>query len=88
MLYLIADDSFNRNVTSFDSEDGCFVVRANNDEELTDAIASFVDSNYCDKYDYDNTLEDYDGSVWTVRELGEEFKIELNIERKVSGKRC
>lgn len=88
MLYLITDDSFNGDITHFDSEDGCFVVRANNDEELANAIAYFVDSNYCDKYNYGNTLEDYNGSAWTVRELGEEFKIELNIERKISGKRC
>lgn len=88
MLYLIADDSFNRDVTPFGSEDGCFVVRANNDEELANAIVSFIESNYCDNYDYDSTIEDYDGSAWVVRELGEEFKIELNIERKVSGKRC
>lgn len=88
MLYLIADDSFNGDITHFDSEDGCFVVRANNDEELTNAIVSFIESHYCDNYDYDTALEDYDGSAWVVRELGEEFKIELNIERKISGKRC
>lgn len=43
----------------------------------------------CDENYYDDiTLDDYDGSIWQVRKLGEPFKIELSISRKIDGKRC
>ena len=65
-----------------------FTVCANNDSELINAIAEAVDDKcYEDAYS-DVTLDDYDGSVWEVRELGEPFKIELSISRKIGGKRC
>lgn len=65
-----------------------FTVCANNDSELINAIAEVVDDKcYEDAYS-DVTLDDYDGSVWEVRELGEPFKIELSISRKICGKRC
>lgn len=62
-----------------------FTVCANNDSELINAIAEAIDAE-CDE-DY-ITLDDYDGSIWEVRELGEPFKIELSISRKIGGKRC
>lgn len=91
MLYLISDDSFNkdfnRDVTFFDDVNGCFVAHVNNDEELTNAIISYINEVYVSGYDYDTSLEDYDGSRWTVRPLGEEFQFELGIEQKFSGRR-
>lgn len=65
-----------------------FTVCANNDSELVNAIAEAIDAE-CDAYYCDDiTLDDYDGSIWEVRELGEPFKIELSISRKIGGKRC
>lgn len=65
-----------------------FTVCANNDSELINAIAEAIDAE-CDEDYYDDiTLDDYDGSIWEVRELGEPFKIELSISRKIGGKRC
>ena len=64
-----------------------FTVCANNDSELINAIAEAIDDKcYEDAYS-DATLDDYDGSTWQVRELGEPFKVELSISRKISGKR-
>lgn len=85
MLYLVSDDSMNRDVTRFGDDDFTFVVRADNDQELANAIAEVLD-------DYDNVncsgpLEDWDGSGWKVRELNEPFNLELSICRKISGKR-
>lgn len=65
-----------------------FTVCANNDSELINAIAKAIDDKcYEDAYS-DTTLDDYDGSTWQVRELGEPFEVELSISRKISGKRC
>lgn len=65
-----------------------FTVCANNDRELINAIAEAIDDKcYEDAYS-GATLDDYDGSIWQVRELGEPFKIELSISRKIGGKRC
>lgn len=65
-----------------------FTVCANNDSELINVIAEAIDDK-CYEDDYsDVTLDDYDGSIWQVRELGEPFKIELSISRKIGGKRC
>lgn len=91
MLYLIFDDSFNkyfnRDITLFNDGDGCFIASANNDEELTNDIISYINEVYVSDYDYNTSLEDYDGSRWTVRPLGEEFQFELGIEQKFSGRR-
>ena len=65
-----------------------FTVCANNDNELINAIAEAIDDRcYEDAYS-DATLDDYNGSTWQVRELGEPFNIELSISRKVGGKHC
>lgn len=64
-----------------------FTVCANNDSELVNAIAEAIDVKCDENYYNDSTLDDYDGSVWQVRELGEPFKIELSISRKIGGKR-
>lgn len=63
-----------------------FIVCANNDSELINAIAESIDEYYDDSYS-GMTLDNYDGSVWQVRELGEPFKVELSISRKIGGKR-
>lgn len=63
-----------------------FTVCANNDSELINAIAESIDEYYDDSYS-GMTLDDYDGSVWQVRELGEPFKVELSVCRKIGGKR-
>lgn len=64
-----------------------FTVCANNDDELLNAIAEAVEAACGEDYYDDTTLDDYDGSVWQVRELGEPFNIELSISRKIGGKR-
>lgn len=68
--------------------DSHFTVCANNDSELINAIAEAIDDECKENYYDDITLDDYDGSIWEVRELGEPFKIELSISRKIGGKRC
>ena len=74
------------NVTYSKDADLNFTVCANNDIELMNAIAEAIDEYYEDSYS-DITLDDYNGSIWQVRELGEPFKIELSISRKIGGKR-
>lgn len=75
------------NVMCTDDTDIDFTVCANNDSELVNAIAEAIDVK-CDEDYYNNiTLDDYDGSVWQVRKLGEPFKVELSISRKIGGKR-
>lgn len=74
-------------VTHSQDSDLNFTVCANNDSELINAIAEAIDDKcYEDAYS-DATLDDYDGSTWQVRELGEPFKVVLSINRKISGKR-
>lgn len=86
MLYLVSDSRMEKDVTRFYDDDFAFVVRADNDQELVKAIANVVENMYCND-DYDTTLDDYDGSRWQVRELGDNFEIELSICRKIGGKR-
>lgn len=74
------------NVTYSKDADLNFTVCANNDIELMNAIAEAIDEYYEDSYS-DMTLDNYNGSIWQVRELGEPFKIELSISRKIGGKR-
>ena len=64
-----------------------FIVCANNDSELMNAIAEAIEDKSCEYGYEDINLDDYNGSVWQVRELGEPFKVELSISRKISGKR-
>lgn len=74
-------------VTESQNANRRFTVCANNDSELINAIARAIDAQ-CDEDYYDDiTLDDYDGSIWEVRELSEPFKIELSISRKIGGKR-
>lgn len=75
------------NVMCSEDTDLDFTVCANNDSELVNAIAKAIDVKCDENYYNDSTLDDYDGSVWQVRELGEPFKIELSISRKIGGKR-
>lgn len=76
------------NVTCVNDGDLNFTVSANNDSELINAIAKAIDAERDESYYDDITLDNYDGSIWQVRELGEPFKIELSISRKIDGKRC
>lgn len=76
------------NVTSLQDSDLNFTVCANNDSELINAIAETIDDRCNEDYYDDTTLDDYDGSTWQVRELGEPFEVELSISRKIGGKRC
>ena len=75
------------NVMCTDDTDLDFTVCANSDSELANAIAEAIDVKCDEDYYNDRTLDDYDGSVWQVRELGEPFKVELSISRKIGGKR-
>lgn len=75
-------------VTCVNYGDLNFTVSANNDSELINAIAEAIDAECYKSYYDDITLDNYDGSIWQVRELGEPFKIELSISRKIDGKRC
>ena len=74
-------------VQKFQNADRHFTICANNDSELIDALAEAIDAECDEEYYGDITLDDYDGSIWEVRELGEPFKIELSISRKIDGKR-
>lgn len=76
------------NVTCVNDGDLNFTVSANNDSELINAIAEAIDAERDESYYDDITLDNYDGSIWQVRELGAPFKIELSISRKIDGKRC
>lgn len=64
-----------------------FTICANNDSELINALTEAIDAECEEDYYDDVTLYDYDGSIWEVRELGEPFKIELSVSRKIGGKR-
>lgn len=75
------------NVMCTDDTDLDFTVCANNDSELVNAIAEAIDVKCDEDYYNDRTLDDYDGSVWQVHKLGEPFKVELSISRKIGGKR-
>lgn len=75
-------------VTKSQNADLHFTVCANNDSELVNAIAEAIDAECNEAYYDDITLDDYDGSIWEVRELGEPFKVKLSISRKIGGKRC
>lgn len=76
------------NVTCVNDGDLNFTVSANNDSELINAIAKAIDAECYESYYDDITLDNYDGSIWQVRKLGEPFKIKLSISRKIDGKRC
>lgn len=74
------------NVTYSKDAELNFTICANNDSELINALAEAIDEYYEDAYS-GTTLDDYNGSIWQVRELGEPFNIELSVSRKVDGKR-
>lgn len=75
------------NVTHSQDADLNFTVCANNDSELMNAIAEAIEDK-SREYSYEDiNLDDYNGSVWQVRELGEPFKVKLSICRKIDGKR-
>ena len=74
------------NVTYSKDADLNFTICANNDSELINALAEAIDEYYEDAYS-GTTLDDYNGSIWQVRELGEPFNIELSVSRKIDGKR-
>lgn len=73
-------------VTHSKNADLNFTICANNDSELINALAEAIDAYYEDAYS-GITLDDYNGSIWQVRELSEPFNIELSVSHKISGKR-
>lgn len=86
MLYLVSENRMDKDACLYE-DDVCFVVNASSDQELINAIATAIE-NKCDEDDYgETTLDDYDGSVWQVRELDENFEVELEVSRKIGGKR-
>lgn len=79
MLYLVSVIG----ISAGDSLDNYenFIVEAENEENLAAAIvADRVEDN-------DITFADLDKSVWYVRELGEEFDYNVNLEYVCKGER-
>lgn len=77
MLYLVSVSGIGAGEQLDDYED--FIVEAKNEENLAAAIVA-------------NRLEgmesnELDGSVWRVRELGEEFDYNVNLEYVCKGER-
>lgn len=77
MLYLVSVSGISAGEQLDDYED--FIVEAENEENLVAAIvASRLDS---------MEFNELDGSVWRVRELGEEFDYNVNLEYVCKGER-
>ena len=76
MLYLVSVSGISAGEQLDDDED--FIVEAENEENLAAAIVANrngMESN------------ELDGSVWRVRELGEEFDYNVNLEYVCKGER-
>lgn len=77
MLYLVSVSGIGAGEQLDYYED--FIVEAENEENLADAIvANCLDS---------MESNELDGSVWRVRELGEEFNYNVNLEYVCKGER-
>ena len=77
MLYLVSVSGVGAGSSLDDYEN--FIVEAENEDNLAAAIVA-------ERID-DLGAAELNGSVWRVRELGENFDVELSICRKISGKR-
>lgn len=79
MLYLVSVSSINAGDSLDDDES--FIVEAENEENLSAAIvADRLNDNYID-------VKDLNESIWSVRELGEEFNYNVNLEYVCKGER-
>lgn len=77
MLYLVSVSGIGAGEQLDDYED--FIVEAENEENLATAIVA----NRLDGME----SNELDGSVWRVRELGEEFDYNVNLEYVCKGER-
>lgn len=77
MLYLVSVSGISAGDSLDDYEN--FIVEAENEENLAAAIVA-------DRMD-DLGAAELDSSVWRVRELGEEFDYNVNLEYVCKGKR-
>lgn len=77
MLYFVSVSGISAGEQLDDYED--FIVEAENEENLADAIVA----NRLDGME----SNELDGSVWRVRELGEEFDYNVNLEYVCKGER-
>lgn len=76
MLYLVSVSGISAGEQLDDDED--FIVEAENEENLAAAIVANRDG---------MEINELDGSVWRVRELGEEFDYNVNLEYVCKGER-
>lgn len=79
MLYFVSVSDINAGDSLDDYEN--FIVEAENEENLAAAIVA--DRMNCCGED----LKELDSSVWRVRELGEEFDYNVNLEYVCKGER-
>lgn len=77
MLYLVSVSGISAGDSLDDYEN--FIVEADSEENLAAAIVA-------DRMD-DLGAAELDGSVWRVRELGEEFDYNVNLEYVCKGER-
>lgn len=79
MLYLVSESGTRKDWELSDYYD--FIVEAKDEKDLARAIAT-------NRLTMDGTeIDDIDGCTYFVRELGEEFKFEVNLGYVYSGKR-
>lgn len=79
MLYLVSISSISAGDSLDDYES--FIVEAENEENLSAAIVA-------DRLnDNDIDVKDLNESIWSVRELGEEFDYSINLEYVCNGER-
>lgn len=78
MLYFVSVSGINAGDSLDDYEN--FIVEAENEENLAAAIVA-------DRMDCGEDSKELDSSVWRVRELGEEFDYNVNLEYVCKGKR-
>ena len=78
MLYLVSVNGIDAG-TLLDDYDS-FIVEADSEQNLAAAIVA-------DRMDCGEDIKELDSSVWRVRELGEEFDYNVNLEYVCKGKR-
>nr|DAF87340.1 MAG TPA: hypothetical protein [Siphoviridae sp. ctnPP24] len=78
MLYFVSVSGVSAGSMLDDYEN--FIVEAEDEENLAAAIAA-------DRLDGGTDAQELGGSVWRVRELGEEFDYNINLEYICKGKR-
>lgn len=78
MLYFVSVSGVSAGSMLDDYEN--FIVEAEDEENLAAAIAA-------NRLDDGTDAQELDGSVWRVRELGEEFDYNVNLKYICKGKR-